>query len=263
MENTLSPLVAYKRSRSLDSSNWYMGSLLTFLAESKDTGGSFTLIEGLLKPGNEPPPHMHGREDELFYILEGEMDMYVGNEVFKAGAGECLFLPSVPSRKYWRRRCVQNGPSARREEGAYLNRYVTDEQRGRRPIFNATLRDGASWLFFRVARSTRMTQIWALRSRLEKQPTDRRRRHHYLRDGTLGSSRTLSSSGLLGSALLSCSCPVDSMSAFAPGVRAPRDSRCHLRLLPIQLPISDEVAEQMPLYFLAIDEANSLTSISE
>ena len=30
-----------------------------------------------------------------------------------------------------------------------------------------------------------MTQIWALRSRLEKQPTDLRRRHHYLRDGAL------------------------------------------------------------------------------
>ena len=36
----------------------------------------------------------------------------------------------------------------------------------RRPIFNATLRAAAGWLFFRVARSTRMTQIWALRSRL-------------------------------------------------------------------------------------------------
>src|ERR1700680_2851346 len=70
-------------------------------------------------------------------------------------------------------------------EGAYLNRYVTDEQRSRRPIFNATLRAAASWLFFRVARSTRMTQIWALRSRLEKQPTDLRRRHYYMRDGTL------------------------------------------------------------------------------
>ncbi len=46
---------------------------------------------------------------------------------------------------------------------------------------------GASWLFFRVARSTRMTQIWALRSRLEKQPTDLRRHHHYMRDGALGS----------------------------------------------------------------------------
>ena len=40
-------------------------------------------------------------------------------------------------------------------EGAYLNRYVTDEQRGRRPIFNATLRAAASWLFFRVARFSR------------------------------------------------------------------------------------------------------------
>ena len=78
-------------------------------------------------------------------------------------------------------------------EGAYLNRYVTDEQRSRRPIFNATLRAAAaSWLFFlRRGGSTRMTQIWALyrqsgSDRLEKQPTDLRRHHHYMRDGTLG-----------------------------------------------------------------------------
>ena len=70
-----------------------------------------------------------------------------------------------------------------------LVRDVTDEQRGRRPIFIATLWAEASWLFFRVARSTRMTQIWALRSRLEKQPTDLRRRHYYMRDGTLDPRR--------------------------------------------------------------------------
>jgi hypothetical protein len=40
--------------------------------------------------------------------------------------------------------------------GAYLNRYVTDEQRRRRPIFIATLRAVVSWLFFRVARSLRI-----------------------------------------------------------------------------------------------------------
>ena len=40
--------------------------------------------------------------------------------------------------------------------GAYLNRYVTDEQRSRRPIFIATLWAVASWLFFRVARSLRI-----------------------------------------------------------------------------------------------------------
>ena len=48
-------------------------------------------------------------------------------------------------------------------------RDATDEQRSRRPIFIATLWAGASWLFFlRRGGSTRMTQIWALRSRLEK-----------------------------------------------------------------------------------------------
>src|SRR5712671_4262969 len=97
-----------------------------------------------------------------------------------------LKLASVLSPKYEVFCCDQNGPPARREEGAYLNRYVTDEQRGRRPIFIATLWAGASWLFFRVARSTRMTQIWALRSRLEKQPTDLRQNTSYFGDRTLG-----------------------------------------------------------------------------
>src|SRR5580704_1712214 len=108
--------------------------------------------------------------------------------------------------------CVQNGPPARREEGPYLNRYVTDEQRGRQPIFNATLRAAASWLFFRVARSARMTQIWVLRSRLEKQPTDLRRRHHYMRDGALAfatipldaHSSPLRKHGQIPTLLLSC-----------------------------------------------------------
>jgi hypothetical protein len=40
--------------------------------------------------------------------------------------------------------------------GVKMVRDVTDEQRSRRPIFNATLWAAASWLFFRVARSTRI-----------------------------------------------------------------------------------------------------------
>jgi hypothetical protein len=63
---------------------------------------------------------------------------------------------SVLSHKYHGFRSDQNGPSARREEGAYLNRYVTDEQRSRRPILIATLRAVASWLFFCVALSLRI-----------------------------------------------------------------------------------------------------------
>ena len=98
-------------------------------------------------------------------------------------------LTSVPPLKSLEFRCVQNGSSARREEGAYLDRYVTDEQRSSRPIFNATLRAAASWLFFCVARSTVMIQIAALRSRLDKQPTDLRRSSRDLGDGTLGMIR--------------------------------------------------------------------------
>src|SRR6516164_3872264 len=66
--------------------------------------------------------------------------------------------PSVPSPKSLGLRCVQNWPPARREEGSYLNRYVTDKQRSRRPIFHATLRTAAGWLFFRVARSLRINR---------------------------------------------------------------------------------------------------------
>ena len=80
---------------------------------------------------------------------------------------------------------LRGGPSRTGAQGAYRDRYVTDEQRSSRRIFNATLPAAASWLFFRVARSTRMTQIWALRSRLEKQPTDLRRNSRDLGDGAL------------------------------------------------------------------------------
>jgi hypothetical protein len=51
----------------------------------------------------------------------------------------------------------QGGPSRTGgKSGAYPNRYVTDEQHSRRPIFIATLRAVASWLFFRIARSLRI-----------------------------------------------------------------------------------------------------------
>ena len=69
--------------------------------------------------------------------------------------------------------------------GAYLNRYVTDQQRSRQPIFIATLRAGTGRLFFCVARSARMIRIWALRALLEKQPVASRQNICYFGDRTL------------------------------------------------------------------------------
>jgi len=70
-----------------------MGNLTTNLAESVDTNGAFFLVEATLAPGNEPPPHVHSFEDELFYVLQGEFDVYVGQDAFKVQTGECVFLP--------------------------------------------------------------------------------------------------------------------------------------------------------------------------
>jgi len=70
-----------------------MGYLTTNLAKRKDTYGAFCLLEATLASGNEPPPHVHSREDELFYVLEGEFDVYVGEEAFRVETGECIFLP--------------------------------------------------------------------------------------------------------------------------------------------------------------------------
>jgi len=81
--------------------------------------------------------------------------------------------------------------AAGREEGAYLNGYVTEEQRSRRPIFIATLRVVASWRFFFRRGGSRLTYQFrhARRSRLEKPPTDPAtagRKPCYLWDRTLG-----------------------------------------------------------------------------
>jgi hypothetical protein len=55
MNDASSGLKAFKRATSLDLSKWYMGILLTNLAEERDTNGAFTLLEATLVPGTEPP----------------------------------------------------------------------------------------------------------------------------------------------------------------------------------------------------------------
>jgi hypothetical protein len=90
MNNTLS-LKAYKRGTSLNSTKWHMASLTTHLAEKKDTDGAFCLVEANLAKGNEPPPHMHSREDELFYVLEGRVRCVRGRSRLQSREGRMRF----------------------------------------------------------------------------------------------------------------------------------------------------------------------------
>ena len=88
-------LAAFQRAPAPGVSRWYMGSLLTYLADTNETGGAYTLLDVVLKPGNEPPPHVHSREDELFYVVEGSFEVYVGRETFPVNEGGCVFLPRL------------------------------------------------------------------------------------------------------------------------------------------------------------------------
>jgi quercetin dioxygenase-like cupin family protein len=87
-------LVAFGRGRqSLERSVWYSGWLLTFLATGEETGGQFALMEQVARKGNVPPRHIHHREDETFYIVEGEMTFSIGDQTIKATPGTMVFAP--------------------------------------------------------------------------------------------------------------------------------------------------------------------------
>jgi len=66
---------------------------MTFLATAEDTQGKFALIEAVARKGNVPPPHIHHREEETFYVLEGEMTFSVGGQTIKATPGTMVCLP--------------------------------------------------------------------------------------------------------------------------------------------------------------------------
>lgn len=86
-------LEPFKHAPSIEISTWYKGILSTLLATDDDTGGAFDLVLSHMRSGTEPPPHVHTREHELMYVLDGQLDVYVGSNVFQVGPGECAFLP--------------------------------------------------------------------------------------------------------------------------------------------------------------------------
>jgi quercetin dioxygenase-like cupin family protein len=69
------------------------GNLYTFLATGKETGGQFALVDGLVPPQAGAIPHVHSREDELFYILEGEITFQLGDQTVTATPGTSVYLP--------------------------------------------------------------------------------------------------------------------------------------------------------------------------
>jgi quercetin dioxygenase-like cupin family protein len=58
-----------------------------------DTGGAYCLLDIGLAPGMMVPRHTHTREDEAYYVLSGELEVIVGDEIFILRPGDTLIAP--------------------------------------------------------------------------------------------------------------------------------------------------------------------------
>jgi quercetin dioxygenase-like cupin family protein len=72
---------------------WIVGDTMTFKATGESTGGGLLLFENLTAPGGGPPPHVHTREDEFFYVLDGAFEIRIGDEIHALRAGGFAFVP--------------------------------------------------------------------------------------------------------------------------------------------------------------------------
>jgi mannose-6-phosphate isomerase-like protein (cupin superfamily) len=83
----------------LGEQRWFFGMLAQVKASAADTGGRYTLVEVTAPAGLRSPLHVHYREDEGFYVLDGSVTMEVGEATVELGAGQHAFGPrDIPHR---------------------------------------------------------------------------------------------------------------------------------------------------------------------
>jgi mannose-6-phosphate isomerase-like protein (cupin superfamily) len=70
-----------------------VGDIYTFKAVGEDTNGTYALFEFYIPPQNGSPPHIHHREDETFYILEGELTFQIEDRKVVVPPGSFLHAP--------------------------------------------------------------------------------------------------------------------------------------------------------------------------
>ncbi len=72
---------------------WFATDLYIAKRVSEDSDGAFTLWEVTSAPQTPTAPHIHHREDEYYYVLEGEFEFLDNDRTFTAGAGSLVYLP--------------------------------------------------------------------------------------------------------------------------------------------------------------------------
>jgi quercetin dioxygenase-like cupin family protein len=72
---------------------WFLQDLVTIHLRGEDNDGRIGLVESTMPPHDEPPLHVHREHDEGFYVLEGEVTVFLPGEEHVLRAGEFLLAP--------------------------------------------------------------------------------------------------------------------------------------------------------------------------
>lgn len=72
---------------------WVLGDLYTFKVTGKQTNGAVTIIDQVIQPQGGPPLHLHQKEDESFYILDGSFLFTSGDSELVCETGAFVHIP--------------------------------------------------------------------------------------------------------------------------------------------------------------------------
>ncbi|MBS1797375.1 MAG: cupin domain-containing protein [Acidobacteria bacterium] len=70
-----------------------LGEPMLCKVSSEETGGAYSIVENIVPAHDGPPPHVHGGEDEIFYVTEGEFEFMCGGRTFIAKKGDLAVCP--------------------------------------------------------------------------------------------------------------------------------------------------------------------------
>ena len=81
---------------------WLYDLGVRFMVSGAQTGGRFALVEHPIRPkALAAPLHTHADEDEISYVLEGEVGMQIGDRELRAGPGTLVFKPRGVPHAFW------------------------------------------------------------------------------------------------------------------------------------------------------------------
>jgi quercetin dioxygenase-like cupin family protein len=94
---------------------WKDSSIITFKVGKNDTEGRYSLTEGTVQPGGGAEPHMHPNEDEIFYIIRGQLKLTIGDKTLTALPGAFAKIPRTIGHAF-----VNEGS----EDAVFLNPFI-------------------------------------------------------------------------------------------------------------------------------------------